>query len=73
MSNGRGRPPKAKEDRKAKDLRVPVTQEQKEVVAEAMRLSGQDMASWARPILLDAAQTIISEAAKRARRKPLVS
>jgi uncharacterized protein (DUF1778 family) len=56
----RGRPPKADGERKAKDLRIPVTDEQKELVAEAMRLSGQDMATWARPILLAEAEAIIA-------------
>lgn len=59
-----GRPPKPDGERKAKDLRIPVTDEQKALVAEAMRLSGQDMAAWARPILVAAAQAIISEKRK---------
>jgi len=64
----RGRPPKADADRKAKDLRIPVTEDQKEIVAEAMRLSGNDMATWARPILLAAAQALI-EASRKAKKK----
>lgn len=60
----RGRPPKTEGERKAKDLRIPVTDDQKAVVAEAMRLSGQDMATWARPILLAAAQAIVDAASK---------
>jgi uncharacterized protein (DUF1778 family) len=68
----RGRPPKAETDRKTKDIRIPVTQEQKDMVLEAMRLSGLDVAAWARPLILEAAQTIISEAQKRARRKQTV-
>lgn len=46
------RPPKAKSDRKAVDLRIPVTEDQKELVVRAARLGGLDMAAWARPILL---------------------
>lgn len=49
------RPRKNKSDRKDFDLRVPLTATQKELVAKAARLEGQDMATWARPILIDAA------------------
>jgi hypothetical protein len=65
----RGRPRKADGQLKAKDLRIPVTEEQKAIIAEAMRLSGQEMAGWARPLLITAAQAII-EANKRVRKKP---
>lgn len=51
-----GRPPKAKGTRKDVDLRIPVTADQKELVAEAAKREGMDMAAWARPILLAAAQ-----------------
>ena len=59
---------KADGERKAKDLRIPVTEEQKAVIAEAMKLSGDDMATWARPILLAAAQAVI-DAAKKPKKK----
>jgi uncharacterized protein (DUF1778 family) len=65
----RGRPPKAAGERKTKDIRIPVTQEQKDMVLEAMRIAGMDVAAWARPIILEAAQAIISEASKRTRKK----
>jgi hypothetical protein len=48
------RPPKDKRERKDYDLRIPLTAEQKEMVAEVARLEGVDMATWARPILLEA-------------------
>ena len=51
-----GRPPKSKGERKDVDLRIPVTSDQKEAIAEAARVAGMDMAAWARPILLAAAQ-----------------
>lgn len=51
-----GRPPKDKGSRKDVDLRIPVTSDQKEIIAEAARTAGLDMAAWARPILLAAAQ-----------------
>ena len=60
----RGRPPKEAGERKAKDLRIPVTEEQKELVAEAMRLSKREMAGWARELLLTAAQEIVNGAKK---------
>jgi hypothetical protein len=66
----RGRPPKPDGQVKAKDLRIPISEEQKAIIAEAMRLSGQEMAGWARPLLIAAAQAIISEATKRSRKKP---
>lgn len=55
----RGRPRKSKRERKDSDLRIPMTQDQKAMVVEAARLAGEDMASWARPILLQAAQARI--------------
>lgn len=53
------RPPKAESDRKNLDLRIPVTADQKELIAKAARLQGEDMAAWARPILLEAARAIV--------------
>ena len=50
------RPRKTNAERKGEVLRVPVTIDQKELVAKAARLEGLDMASWARPILIDAAR-----------------
>jgi hypothetical protein len=52
----RGRPPKDKAARKDVDLRIPVTAEQKQLVMKAVELDQIDMASWARPILLEAAK-----------------
>jgi uncharacterized protein (DUF1778 family) len=61
----RGRPPKTDAQRKAKDLRIPVTEEQKNLIGEAMKISGQEMAGWARPILLEAAKAIIEDMKKQ--------
>ena len=52
------RPPKPENDRKDVDLRIPVTSEQKDTIAEAARILGLDMAAWARPILLREAQAV---------------
>jgi hypothetical protein len=56
MTNKRGRPPKDAGERKDVDLRIPVSQEQKERIMQAVALEGVDMAAWARPILLKAAE-----------------
>ena len=53
-----GRPPKNKAERKDVDLRIPVTADQKELILEAARAEGLDMAGWARPILLQAARKL---------------
>ena len=51
-----GRPPKEAGERKDVDLRIPVTAEQKARIMDAVSLDGGDMTSWARPILLRAAE-----------------
>jgi hypothetical protein len=65
------RPRKAKGERKDADLRIPLTAAQKELIVEAARLEGVDMAAWGRPILLRAAQERIAEggSAKATREK----
>lgn len=55
-----GRPPKQRAERKDVDLRIPVTADQKEMIGEAAKVDGMDMAAWARPILIDAAQKRLS-------------
>jgi hypothetical protein len=49
------RPPKEKADRKEAELRIPVTEAQKAAIVNAARSAGEDMAAWARRILLEAA------------------
>jgi hypothetical protein len=61
MKRKRGRPPKAKGQRKDVDLRIPVTAEQKAKIMRAVSLEGRDMASWARPLLLKAADERLNE------------
>jgi hypothetical protein len=56
MKNQRGRPAKPKSLRKDVDLRIPVTLAQKARIIEAALSAGGDMAAWARPILLLAAE-----------------
>ena len=50
------RPPKDKADRKDAELRIPVTEGQKAAIVQAAQHAGEDMAVWARRVLLGAAQ-----------------
>jgi hypothetical protein len=43
------------------DLRIPVTSEQKALIAEATRDEPEGMAAWARAVLLRAAQERVAE------------
>jgi hypothetical protein len=56
MKKGRGRPKKDPALRMDVDLRIPVTDDQKEAISEAARADQTDLATWARPILLRAAE-----------------
>lgn len=49
------RPLKNPSLRMNKDLRIPVTAEQRDMVNRAAEVAESDMAAWARPILLAAA------------------
>ena len=59
------RPPKKADLRMDKDLRIPVTTEQRESVNRAAQATGQDMATWARPIILDAAKRELAKSKGR--------
>jgi uncharacterized protein (DUF1778 family) len=54
-----GRPPKDPSERKNVDLRIPVTEAQKQLISRAMAHSEREFASWARDLLLGAARTIL--------------
>ncbi len=56
------RPRKDRSERKSVDLRVPLTEAQKDMISQAARLDDVDMAAWARPILLEAARTALVKA-----------
>ena len=60
MKKTRGRPPKEESDRKATDLRIPVTADQKVTITMAALSQGQDMAAWARQLLVRAAQDALA-------------
>jgi hypothetical protein len=49
------RPRKDERERKSVDLRIPLSESQKELLVEAARAAGVDTATWARPILIQAA------------------
>jgi len=51
-----GRPPKNEDDKKNDPLRIPMTAAQKEIIRQAAQAVDQDMAAWARQILLEAAK-----------------
>lgn len=61
----RGRPPKSEDDRKDVDLRIPVTTEQKDTIVKAATAAGEDMAAWARPILMQAAKKAVEAEKKK--------
>jgi hypothetical protein len=60
------RPRKDKSERKDHDLRIPLTADQKVLILEMARLEGVDMATWARPILLEAARRGVEARRERA-------
>jgi uncharacterized protein (DUF1778 family) len=61
MKKQRGRPAKREGERKNVDLRIPVTNEQKAMITQAAEIEGVDMATWARPILLEMAKKVLSK------------
>lgn len=64
------RPPKDPSQKKNVDLRIPVTAAQKQTVADAMAVDGREFASWARTLILDAAQALLEgRAATRPRKR----
>ena len=54
------RPPKEAADRKTADLRIPMTISQKQTVADAMAISGREMAGWARTLILSEAEKLLA-------------
>jgi hypothetical protein len=62
------RPPKKPELRMDRNLMISVTQSQRDLVNEGAATAGQDMATWARPILLAAAKKEIAKGEAKKRR-----
>ena len=58
------RPPKKPDALMNTDLRIPVTAAQKDAIREAVELLGVDMATWARPILAEAAEAVLAKKTK---------
>ena len=52
------------EDRKDYHLRVPLTPGQRVLIERAARLDGEEMAGWARAVLLPAAKRTIAKSEK---------
>jgi uncharacterized protein (DUF1778 family) len=61
MIIGMARPKKDASERKSVVLRIPVTEDQQRLIVEAASLEGSEMATWARPVLLRAAQQRIDK------------
>ena len=51
--------------RMSADLRIPVTEEQKQLITQAAASRQSDFAAWARPILLKAAQQQLASISKK--------
>ena len=62
------RPLKKPELRMDRNLMIPVTAAQRDVVNQGATAAGKDMATWARPILLAAAKKEIAQAEAEKRR-----
>jgi len=63
------RPPKDPALRMDQDLRIPVTAEQKRLIAQAAAADKSDMTAWIRPILLGAAQAKLAKPAIRRKQR----
>jgi len=59
------RPPKKPELRMDRNLMIPVTEAQRELVNQGAIAAAEDMATWARPILLNAAKREIAKSKDR--------
>jgi len=54
--NTRGRPPKKPEDRRTSNMKIPLTDEEKETIERAAIADGAKPVTWARDVLLKAAK-----------------
>ena len=52
------------------DLRIPLTLEQKKLIAAAANANQADMAAWLRPIILRAARKVLDDKAVNKRSNP---
>ncbi|MCA9125017.1 MAG: hypothetical protein H6822_19735 [Planctomycetaceae bacterium] len=56
MNNERGRPPKDPEDRKTANMKLPMTEAEKELIRLAAEADDAKPVTWARDLLLKAAK-----------------
>jgi uncharacterized protein (DUF1778 family) len=56
-----GRPRKNPEDRKDYHLRVPLASAQRRLIEAASAAEDEDLAAWARGVLLDAAKRVVKK------------
>ena len=59
------RPKKDPSERKTFILRIPMTEDQRNLIVDAVSRNQIDMAAWARPILLKAAKLEISKETRK--------
>jgi hypothetical protein len=59
------RPQKDPSERKTADIRIPLTEEQKQRVLDAAATGEQDVATWLRPIVLMAADERLKSKRKK--------
>ena len=64
-NTGMARPPKNGLMRMDRDIRIPVTSEQKALIVQATGDEPEGMAAWARAVLVQAARKKIARAAER--------
>jgi uncharacterized protein (DUF1778 family) len=69
-TNYMARPTKDARLRKNVDLRIPLTVEQKRLIVEAATLADSDVATWLRPIVLQAATEMLAAAREIASKTP---
>ena len=53
------RPKKKPADRRGRDLTIPVTEAERTCIKQGAAVVGMDMATWARPILLESATRLL--------------
>jgi len=56
MENKRGRPPKAPEDRRTEDIKIPLSEAEKQQIQAAAESDDTKPVTWAREVLLRAAK-----------------
>lgn len=55
-----GRPPKTPADRRTSDIKIPLTDTEKELIFEAAQVEGNRPVTWSRELLVEAANRIVN-------------